>query len=105
MSGISTHVLDTAAGKPAADIPVRLYLQDRQVGGAITNEDGRCATLLNPGEKLQRGIYRIVFEIAERFPHSFYPKVEISFLIADSEAHCHVPLLLSPFGYTTYRGS
>ena len=105
MSGISTHVLDTAAGKPAVGIPVRLYLQDRQVGAGFTTQDGRCAALLEAGAKLEPGTYRVVFEIAEKFPNSFYPKVEISFRISDTDSHYHVPLLLSPFGYTTYRGS
>jgi 5-hydroxyisourate hydrolase len=105
MSGISTHVLDTAVGKPAEGVPVRLYFQDQEVGAGVTSRDGRCADLLQGGAKLKTGVYRIIFEIAEKFPDSFYPRVEISFRITDSGAHYHVPLLLSPFGYTTYRGS
>ncbi|HEX4750049.1 MAG TPA: hydroxyisourate hydrolase [Bryobacteraceae bacterium] len=105
MSQISTHVLDTTAGRPAGGIPVRLYLDDRQVGAGVTNQDGRCVALLENSVKLEAGIYRITFEIADKFPNSFYPKVEISFRVRDSGAHYHIPLLLSPFGYTTYRGS
>ena len=103
-SGISTHVLDTAAGAPAVGIPVRLYLQDKQVGAGITNQDGRCPALLDSG-KLQTGTYRLFFEVAAAFPAAFFPVIEISFRVDDAAAPYHVPLLLSPFGYTTYRGS
>ena len=105
MSGISTHVLDTAAGRPADGIPVTLFAAERQVGSGSTNQDGRCSTLLYEDTKLETTTYRIVFDIAARFPNSFYPIVTISFRVADSSAHYHIPLLLSPFGYTTYRGT
>lgn len=105
MSGISTHVLDTAAGKPAAGIPVRLLQDHTQLGSGITDRDGRCPALLNTGAMLQVGTYRLVFDIANAYPHSFFPSIEIVFRVVDASAHYHVPLLLSPFGYTTYRGS
>jgi|SRR5581483_4130741 len=105
MSGISTHVLDTAAGKPAAGIPVHLFRGEHEVSSGITNQDGRCAALLPSDARLEQDIYRLVFDISAQFPDGFYPKIEISFRIADASGHYHVPLLLSPFGYTTYRGS
>ena len=105
MSGISTHLLDTTAGKPAAGVAVRLFRGERQVGAGVTNHDGRCPALLGSNEGLEAGVYRVLFEIAEHFPNSFYPEVAISFRVVDPSAHHHVPLLLSPFGYTTYRGS
>ncbi len=100
MSGFSTHVLDTAVGKPAAGVPVRLFREHRLIAEGLTNNDGRWSTTYS-----DPGIYRIIFDIAGQYPGSFYPVVEISFRISGSSAHYHVPLLLSPFGYTTYRGS
>lgn len=105
MSGISTHVLDTAAGAPAAGMPVRLIHDNQQIGSGITNQDGRCPALIPAGRQLQAGIYRIIFDISAIYPNSFYPLIEISFRVSDTAAHYHVPLLLSPFGFTTYRGS
>lgn len=105
MSGISTHVLDTATGVPVTGIPVYLFHEDQQVGSAVTNENGRCPALFEPGHQLQTGIYRIRFDVAAVYPNSFYPLIEISFRVSDPAAHYHVPLLLSPFGFTTYRGS
>jgi 5-hydroxyisourate hydrolase len=103
MSGISTHVLDTAAGQPAAGIAVKLFQGDRQVGAGVTNANGRCPDLLT--EALQPGTYKIVFDILPRFPNGFYPEVSITFLVRDPSTHYHLPLLISPFGFTTYRGS
>lgn len=105
MSGISTHVLDTATGQPAAGIPVRLFLEEREVGSGLTNENGRCPVLLAPGAQLESGVYRIVFDIKAVYENSFFPEVEIAFRISDPSSHHHIPLLLSPYGYTTYRGS
>ncbi len=105
MSGISTHVLDTAAGKPAAGVPVRLFLEGRELASEVTNQDGRCPALLRGEMKVEAGIYRLVFDVSARFPNGFYPTVEITFRVTDVSAHYHVPLLLSPFGFTTYRGS
>jgi 5-hydroxyisourate hydrolase len=100
MSQVSTHVLDTARGVPAAGIGVRLEHGDRLVAHGTTDADGRV-TDLGP-DRLDLGLHRLRFDTAE---HSgFFPEVVISFVVAD-ESHLHVPLLLSPHGYTTYRGS
>jgi len=114
MSRISTHVLDTAKGKPAAGVPVRLERQDSSgkwtsLNSVRTDQDGRCAQLLAEGATLAEGIYRLTFDTATYFAKSnvdgLYPSVEISFRIKRGESHFHIPLLLSPNGYTTYRGS
>jgi 5-hydroxyisourate hydrolase len=105
MSGLSTHVLDTASGKPAAGVRVRLYDTGRELFSAATDSAGRCAVLLPPDTLLQVGQYRLVFEIGDHFPDGFYPEVSISFIVRDASAHYHIPLLISPFGFTTYRGS
>lgn len=105
LSGISTHVLDTANGRPAAGIKVQLFLSDGLVSSGLTDGDGRVRSLLAEDVTLQSGTYRIVFDIGEYFPQSFYPEVSISFLVRENGLHYHVPLLISPFGYTTYRGS
>ena len=104
MSGISTHVLDITTGKPAANIRVRLFYRDRQVGEAVTNEAGRCPALLPDDVVLEAGLYRLVFEV-EPYMDGFFPEVAISFKVDDSAMSYHVPLLLSNYGYTTYRGS
>ena len=105
MSGISTHVLDTSKGSPVAGIKVHLWFKDALVGSGVTDHDGRVRTLLPEGVPLQTGSYRIQFEIGDYCPRGFYPEVAITFAVRDSTVHYHVPLLLSPFGYTTYRGS
>lgn len=105
MNGISTHVLDTTAGRPAAGIQVRLFRDGRELGASVTDADGRCPALMGKNAKLETGVYRIVFEVASKFPDGFYPEVSVTFRVTDSSAHYHVPLLLSPFGYSTYRGS
>jgi 5-hydroxyisourate hydrolase len=105
MSGLSTHVLDTSSGKPAANIRVCLYQHEREIGSAITNVDGRCPDLLPRDVALTPGTYRLVFETGTYFKEGFYPEVSISFIVRDASAHYHVPLLISPFGFTTYRGS
>ena len=102
---ITTHVLDTAQGKPASGIPVRLELREPHgwtaVGGGVTDADGRLRTLVKG--PLRTGSYRLIFETRAR--SAFFPEVSIAFEVADAGAHYHVPLLLSPFGYSTYRGS
>ena len=115
MSGISSHVLDTSRGKPAAGIDVVLEFNSgdikaaswSQVGSGITNDDGRVPELCDGPVK--PGHYRINFAVAGYFEtlklDSFYPVVRIEFTVADGEQHYHVPLLLNPFGYSTYRGS
>jgi 5-hydroxyisourate hydrolase len=114
MMRISTHVLDTARGKPAERVPVRLERQEspgkwRQLGKALTDRDGRCGQLLPENEVFQEGLYRLSFETADYFAaqgiQGLYPAVEITFQVRDAESHFHIPLLLSPNGYTTYRGN
>ena len=111
MSRITTHVLDLSRGCPAAAVEVRLQQQvDDQwseVARGITDSDGRLADL--GSDTLDAGVYRLVFLTGAYFERSavehFHPRVEISFEVSDSTRHYHVPLLLSPFGYSTYRGS
>ena len=109
MSGITTHVLDTSRGRPAAGIPVRLERGAAVLGSGRTDADGRLRDLLPPHLQLHTGSYRLVFETSvyfrEQGVESFYPHVAIDFEIRDAAQHYHVPLLLSPFGYSTYRGS
>lgn len=113
MSGLSTHVLDTAIGRPAAGIGVRLEVEDgdgwRELAQAATNADGRVGHLLPPGTSLAAATYRLTFDVAAyHAAHGaagFYPFVIIVFTVRDAAQHHHVPLLLSPFGYSTYRGS
>lgn len=112
MSQLTTHVLDTSKGRPAEGINVYLFQQHGsnwvEVTAAHTNKDGRIPGLLASDAVLQPGIYKLKFEVKEYFDkqgiQSFYPFVEIVFIIKDAE-HYHVPLLLNPFGYSTYRGS
>jgi 5-hydroxyisourate hydrolase len=115
-SPITTHVLDTSRGCPAIGVPVSLSRAApdqswKLLAEGSTDADGRVANLLAPGS-LQPGIYRLRFDTASYFAQVgvasyFYPWAEIVFQIADHEppAHYHVPLLLNPFGYSTYRGS
>ena len=114
MSPITTHVLDTAQGRPAAGVPVVLEQSDRSgpwqpAGRGETDADGRLRTLMPDGAALGAGLYRLIFDTRRYFEaHGlpvFYPHVVVVFQIEAGETHVHVPLLLSPFGYTTYRGS
>ncbi len=107
--GLSTHVLDTATGQPAAGVPVlvqRLSAEGwREVGRTVTDKDGR-ATDLVPGAEYVAGRYRLLFDTATvHGPGAWLPSVTVEFMVTDAAARLHVPLLLSPFGYTTYRGS
>jgi 5-hydroxyisourate hydrolase len=112
MSQITTHILDTTQGKPASGITITLYVgqndQWTEIARGKTNEDGRITDLLREDKLLQRGIYKLRFETKDYFDKkaipTFYPYVEIIFDIQSTE-HYHVPLLLNPFGYSTYRGS
>jgi 5-hydroxyisourate hydrolase len=113
MIGISTHILDIAQGLPARDVPVRLERRDASgvwqlLGAARTDQDGR-AQLLYDKEALAPGFYRLGFETATHFAacklDGLYPSIEITFHVRDGEERFHIPLLLSPNGYTTYRGS
>ena len=113
MSRISTHVLDIALGKPATDVPVRLERRDasgwHELATACTDQDGRCPQLLPENEALVPGTYRLNFDTASYFSarkvEGLYPFVEITFIVRDKEQSFHIPLLLSPNGYSTYRGS
>lgn len=101
MSTLSTHVLDTSTGTPAAAVPVRLESRTAApLGEGVTDADGRIGSL---GGELEPGDYVLRFDTAAYAP-GFFPEVVGVFTIAD-ERHHHVPLLLSPFGYSTYRGS
>jgi 5-hydroxyisourate hydrolase len=114
MKRISTHILDTASGRPAAGMSVQL--EHRGISGnwvqltsSQTDEDGRCPQLLPHDNDLIEGSYRLIFETAayyaEQRIQGLYPVVEITFLARAGEVYFHIPLLLSPNGYTTYRGS
>ncbi|OXM65760.1 MULTISPECIES: hydroxyisourate hydrolase [Amycolatopsis] len=105
MSLVTTHVLDTAAGRPAAGVPVRLETGDgTPIARGRTDDDGRIRDL-GPDE-LDPGVYRLVFDTGAHLgPDAFFPEVTVSFRISDGTQHHHVPVLLSPFSYSTYRGS
>jgi 5-hydroxyisourate hydrolase len=104
MTGITTHVLDTSTGRPAAGVAVRLLRDDEELSSGATGVDGRWAAL--PAAATTAGSYRLVFITGSYFTGpSFYPQVAVDFLVTDTDEHYHVPLLLSPYGYTTYRGS
>ena len=116
MSIITTHVLDTALGRPAAGMPVRLMRVAEsgctELGRACTDVDGRAADL-GPAP-IEPGTYRLVFDTAayaraqpgaDGSKPAFFPEVTVTFTVQDQAGHYHVPLLLSPFGYATYRGS
>jgi 5-hydroxyisourate hydrolase len=116
VSAITTHVLDTALGRPAAGVPVRLERlggpaagAGTGIGSASTDEDGRVRQL-GPAD-LEPGSYRLVFDTAAYYraqrpaTEPFFPQVTVTFTVDDQARNYHVPLLLSPFGYSTYRGS
>lgn len=111
MSQITTHILDTSTGKPAAGIEIVLEEQSsgwKKIAEGKTNQDGRISDLISKDAILNPGIYRMIFSVKDYFSasgtKSFYPKVSIEFEITDS-SHYHIPLLISPYGYSTYRGS
>ncbi|MBB3661419.1 5-hydroxyisourate hydrolase [Prauserella sediminis] len=107
MSLVTTHVLDTARGRPAAGVPVRLDARDDDwstIAAATTDDDGRVRDL-GP-DTLPAGVYRLVFDTESYLGEGcFLPEVTVAFRITDPAAHHHVPVLLSPFAYSTYRGS
>lgn len=114
MAGITTHVLDTAAGRPAASVPVMLEARAASgewelVGKGETDADGRYRELTK-AHVMRAGEYRITFDTSAYFARLgqrafFYPRVAIEFVVGDPREHFHVPLLISPFGFSTYRGS
>lgn len=116
MGRLTTHVLDTANGRPAAGVRVALYRgedHNRVVAAATTNADGRCDEPILEGEGFTPGTYELIFHVGDYYRDTghrgpepaFLDVVVIRFGIADADEHYHVPLLVSPFGYTTYRGS
>jgi 5-hydroxyisourate hydrolase len=112
MSAITSHVLDTSIGAPVAGLEVSLSLLEggsfREVGRGLTDADGRIKQLLG-SSVLVRGTYRLSFEVGAHYQTaaraSFYERIEVQFQVTSLEQHYHVPLLLSPFGYSTYRGT
>jgi 5-hydroxyisourate hydrolase len=112
MSQITTHILDTTKGKPAANVSIALLQQAgdnwQEIARGVTNSDGRIPDLLPKEKQVELGVYKMKFYTQEYFAQddtaNFYPFVEIVFNVAGNE-HYHVPLLLNPFGYSTYRGS
>ncbi len=114
MSAITTHILDVSSGCPARGVSVTLERQTEDriwevIGSSVTDEDGRLRDLLAPDAKLLPGDYRLTFDTETYFANQsvegFYPQVTVAFTVRDAIQHYHVPLLLSPFGYSTYRGS
>eukprot|EP00903_Cladosiphon_okamuranus_P015897 g14682.t1 len=115
---ITAHALDTAIGKPASGLPLKLEQRSGGsrggrywllLGSCETNEDGRAPNLLASGYKLNKATYRVTFDTEAYFEKTgapcFYPEVAVVFRIEEPEEHYHIPLLISPFGYSTYRGS
>ncbi|MGB1262129.1 MAG: hydroxyisourate hydrolase [Cognaticolwellia sp.] len=113
MSQITSHVLDTTRGKPAQNLAISLFTQTkagwRELATGVTNADGRVSNLLTDDRVLAAGIYRLNFATQDYFiandEQGFYPYVDIVFQLDGSASHYHIPLLLTAFGYSTYRGS
>jgi 5-hydroxyisourate hydrolase len=114
MSAVTTHILDVSTGFPARGVPVILERQTEDtvwevIGSGVTDEDGRVRDLLDSGAILQTGNYRLTFDTGAYFQkqqiEGFYPQVTVAFIVRSAAQHYHVPLLLSPFGFSTYRGS
>lgn len=106
---LSTHVLDTAAGRPAPGVAVTAAIRKGDtwvtVGRAATDADGRVSDLLD-GEPLEAAVYRLTFATGAHLgSDAFYPEAVVTIRVTDPDVHHHIPLLLSPYGYTTYRGS
>ena len=111
---LSTHVLDNASGMPAPGLPVRLERRSSgqeadtgwvAVADGVTDADGRLRDWV-PADQWAAGAYRLTFDTAAHLgPDAFFPEVTVTFLVSEPELHHHVPLLLSPYAYTTYRGS
>lgn len=113
MSQITTHILDTAQGAPAQNVPVALHVEEsgswREIGSGKTDADGRQAELCPSDMVLPSGTYRMHFDTTSYFEAQgttvFYPVADVVFNISGDGQHYHIPLLLSPYGYSTYRGS
>ena len=112
MNTITTHVLDTSRGRPAADLKVELHRQAgeawKSLGVGVTDANGRCVSLLGESP-LTPGTYRLLFHVGPYFQasrvESFYSDIPVVFEVHDARTHYHVPLLIGPFAYSTYRGS
>jgi hydroxyisourate hydrolase len=112
MNSITTHVLDMARGIPAVGLSVTLHVHSangwQEAGRGVTNEDGRVSNLLGE-QNLKAGRYRLIFDTAAYLGRSnafsFFPEIAVLFEVQDANQHYHIPLLLSPFGYSTYRGA
>lgn len=110
--GLSTHVLDQVSGQPAAGLSTTLLFEGEQLGRFETNSDGRVADLLGD-TPLAEGVYTLIFDAGDYIkaaPHldidaPFFDRIQIDFTVSDTGRHYHVPLLISPYGYSTYRGS
>lgn len=114
---LTTHVLDTARGCPAEGITILLYRvsgnSHRKIGEAVTNDDGRTDAPILPKGKMKAGSYELIFQVGDYLRDNglaegetlFLNQIPIRFGVTDEAAHYHVPLLLSPYGYSTYRGS
>ena len=107
MGRLTTHILDTARGKPGAGIRIELYGADgTKLAETRTNADGRTDAPLLEGDRLSAGAYELVFHVGAYFgADAFFERVPVRIKIADANQHYHVPLLCSPWSYTTYRGS
>lgn len=111
---ITTHVLDTARGTPAANVEVTLSIRGsggrfEPIGKARTDGNGRCSSLTHANHAVEPGVYRLIFDIgayheANRI-EGFFPEVAVEFIVREPGQRFHIPLLISPFGYSTYRGS
>jgi 5-hydroxyisourate hydrolase len=102
MMGITTHVLDTVTGRPAAGVNVTLMRGDEWLASGVTDDDGRWLAF----DRAPAGDYQLVFSTGDYFAgRSFHPRVTVEFRVDDASDNHHIPLLLSPYGYTTYRGS
>jgi 5-hydroxyisourate hydrolase len=106
---ISTHVLDTTRGRPAAGIPVTLACRTAndgwtELGRATTDADGRVKNLVDGDTTIDGGVYRLTFDV-DAYQRGFYPQITLTFRVENPAEHYHVPLLLGAYGYTTYRGS
>ncbi len=112
MSGITTHVLETSRGRPAGAVRVELHRKTgeswKTLGSGLTDANGRCAELLRDVQ-LEAGTYRLNFNVGAYYQslniETFYSVISVVFEVSHPETHYHVPLLISPFGYSTYRGS
>ena len=113
MTQITSHILDTSRGLPAQGVLITLMQEQgdtwKTLGSASTNDDGRVSDFIGNSEVLAAGTYKLTFHLGDYYDRlnidSFYPYAQIVFNIAGDGQHYHVPLLLNPFGYSTYRGS